>query len=340
MTTDQVNHANTGLMVASLVAAFAFPFEVFLASYAILGPLHYLTEISWLHDRSYFVPSRWLAVPIGLATTTALLASGFLPGALSVPALAAWNAEAVLAALGLSLVFIACRTGRTRLLGVVAVAAGTLCAHGINAEIRSHSAVGQTFYDVFFAVFLTTIVHVFVFTGAFVLHGALRAGSRSGLLSFWVFLSCGAACFLVPVGALPALSETTRAAYANTSELLDAQLVFYGTGERPIRSIAETVYATPAGVMVARFIAYAYTYHYLNWFSKTSVIKWHEVPRVRMVAVAAIWLVSLVLYGIDYGLGLEWLFLLSLLHVFLEFPLNWRSFLGIGGELSRRLRAA
>src|SRR6476620_5858617 len=49
-----VEYANIGLMVLSLVMAAVVPFELFLISYAILGPLHYLTEISWLHDRKYF----------------------------------------------------------------------------------------------------------------------------------------------------------------------------------------------------------------------------------------------------------------------------------------------
>ena len=49
-----VEYANIGLMVLSLVVAAVVPFELFLISYAVLGPLHYLTEISWLHDRRYF----------------------------------------------------------------------------------------------------------------------------------------------------------------------------------------------------------------------------------------------------------------------------------------------
>src|SRR6476620_8626575 len=57
-----VEYANIGLMVLSLVMAAVVPFELFLVSYAVLGPLHYLTEISWLHDRQYFAPRRsdWL----------------------------------------------------------------------------------------------------------------------------------------------------------------------------------------------------------------------------------------------------------------------------------------
>src|SRR5438046_2680884 len=58
LTTAQLNYLNIALMACSTAAAFVFPFELFLLSYAVLGPLHYLTEISWLHDRKYFTESK------------------------------------------------------------------------------------------------------------------------------------------------------------------------------------------------------------------------------------------------------------------------------------------
>src|SRR6476620_636665 len=54
----QVNYLNIALMIVSCLLAFRFPFELFLFSYAILGPLHYLTEISWLHERKYFTEDK------------------------------------------------------------------------------------------------------------------------------------------------------------------------------------------------------------------------------------------------------------------------------------------
>jgi hypothetical protein len=86
-------------------------------------------------------------------------------------------------------------------------------------------------------------------------------------------------------------------------------------------------------IVVTRFIAWAYTYHYLNWFSKTSIIGWHQISRLRLSAVLCIWLASVVIYAVNYSLGFKWLFLLSFAHVCLEFPLNHRSFIGIGSEL-------
>ena len=50
-----------GMMLAALGLAYYLPFELLLLSYAILGPAHYMTEISWLHERSYFMSHRYLA---------------------------------------------------------------------------------------------------------------------------------------------------------------------------------------------------------------------------------------------------------------------------------------
>ena len=72
-----------------------------------------------------------------------------------------------------------------------------------------------------------------------------------------------------------------------------------------------------------RFIAFAYTYHYLNWFSKTSIIRWHQVNRSRLIGIVALWLLAVGLYGFDYRVGFIALYTLSFMHVFLEFPLNW-----------------
>src|SRR5690242_4455193 len=71
-----VERVNGALMVAACAAAFVAPFPLFLAAYAILGPLHYLTQISWLHDRHYFAPRpaarRWWLVLVGAAMVVLL----------------------------------------------------------------------------------------------------------------------------------------------------------------------------------------------------------------------------------------------------------------------------
>lgn len=70
------------------------------------------------------------------------------------------------------------------------------------------------------------------------------------------------------------------------------------------------------------FLSFAYTYHYLNWFSKTEVIKWHLIPPKRWIAIIALYTLSISIYLVDYKAGFIALLFLSLLHVVLEFPLN------------------
>jgi hypothetical protein len=82
---------------------------------------------------------------------------------------------------------------------------------------------------------------------------------------------------------------------------------------------------------VGRFLGFAYTYHYLNWFSKTGVIRWHEIGTARMAVIGSLWLVSVGLYWYDYATGLAALFFLSIVHVFFEFPLDARTFADLIG---------
>ncbi|MCU1350437.1 MAG: hypothetical protein JWO56_3467, partial [Acidobacteria bacterium] len=78
---------------------------------------------------------------------------------------------------------------------------------------------------------------------------------------------------------------------------------------------------------------FAYTYHYLNWFSKTSIIKWHEVSRRRALAIGLLWAAAVGVYAYDYSIGIGVLYLLSMLHVLLEFPLDHQTLAGVGRAL-------
>src|ERR1017187_10074061 len=65
MNTKTIDITNIGLMIASCALAYIIPFELFLFSYAVLGPLHYLTEITWLQKRDCFTNGKkdyWLLV--------------------------------------------------------------------------------------------------------------------------------------------------------------------------------------------------------------------------------------------------------------------------------------
>ena len=84
------------------------------------------------------------------------------------------------------------------------------------------------------------------------------------------------------------------------------------------------------GIKIQIFIAFAYTYHYLNWFSKTSIIRWDKnLSKSKIITILSIWFFSIALYLYNYKIGVIVLSFLSLIHVFLEFPLNITSVKGI-----------
>jgi len=334
MNTNQLNYLNIGLMILSCIIAFIMPFELFLFSYAILGPLHYLTEISWLHKRQYFTPGKndflllgLFALLISFANIFPYFYAMFSPkndvgqsiisdGALhfiqvlqgSIPGLV------FMAFTGSALIILA-KDARKRLIGFILIAIVAWLFH--SGRIAFYA----------FAVFLPTLVHVFIFTGIFILAGTLKSKSLSGVLSLVVFVTCAISLFfLFPDAGAPPGPITMRnydaAFFMFNRQVFDAML--HQNANR------EMVYYSSTGIMITRFIAYAYTYHYLNWFSKTSIIKWHLIPRRALVTIVIIWLLSITLYLTDYTMGIMVLYFLSYLHVIFEFPLNFHSFKDIG----------
>lgn len=317
---DQINYLNVGLVLLSCVAAFIWPFELFLLSYAVLGPLHYLTEISWLHDKNYFTHAArakrsWLLL---VGATMLVVLYGIMVSATQASAASPrWEialfylvfVTAIAAALKLS------RNSQLLLLATALLLLFTLS--------------GWRYYAVI-AFFLITIIHVFVFTSAFILYGALKSRSLSALVTLGVFLACALSFFVfVPEAHGYAVSTYVRGSY-NSFNALNAELLkLLGLGQG---RTASEIYESSTGLSVMRFIAFAYTYHYLNWFSKTSVIRWHEAARRRVVLIAAVWVCALLLYARNYETGMTVLYSLSILHVMLEFPLNHQTFAAITRE--------
>ena len=321
--TDRINYVNIGLMVVSCVVALYIPFELFLFAYAVLGPAHYLTEIAWLHKRGYFTKGKHdflllggLAILLFLSAAWSGRSIGQMPPNINV-------ATFTFLALGAALVFLLTDKLVPRILGLAAVAALALSVL---------SSVG--FLVVLLATFVPTLVHVYLFTGFFILYGALKERSRSGYLAFCVFLLCPVACLLID----PRKFEPS--AYVGIPYLLNfsgVNMALLGIPEP--RTSAEginvgvQIFLSHKGGIVMRFIAFAYTYHYLNWFSKTSIIRWHKVGSLRLATIGVLWLASVGIYLYDYTLGYRVLFCLSFMHIYLEFPLNHISIRGTFREV-------
>lgn len=328
LTVLETDRLNIVLMVLSLVPAFFLPFSTFLFVYAFLGPLHYLTEINWLHKKQYFTQNKYeygfiylLTAIIGLLILFKSPLRGYTP---------LLTFTVFFGTLG----FVALKNNRQKILFTLLFALiGALLYFGLNKYFR-----------IVFSTLMPTIIHVFVFTGFFILIGALKSGSTTGKVSLGVFVACALVALFAGTGLNVEIAneaiQNNYSSFRKVSKVLMALFGMFGTqnslisgGTSSLNEADLLVYFSTTGIKVMRFIAFAYTYHYLNWFSKTSVIQWHNTKRVNLVVILAVWLASVALYLFDYKTGLKWLFLLSFGHVLLEFPLNHRSFIEIKDRL-------
>jgi hypothetical protein len=434
---DRINYLNIGLMLITAVLAYYFPFETFLLAYAYLGPLHYLTEISWLHDRQYYAKGKWDNIAlwiVGILLSYAAFAKDFGFSKDVYDYFVEMNLfdKLLVFALFASVLFALVKNLWIKLGAIF------LLYLFVGGWLSPERALANSESTTIFALtaLIPTLIHVYVFTGLFMLYGALKTRSKSGLWQIVGFVLVP----LVLVFSLPVdtqkgfLSNYGKNAYYakgdgfyNTNYLIldhfdlikeqkltnkeyleiitkdgnkdyflrnklidsaaflahtdsiskiaersfvikpmpinkanlapefqfDHLLYFFDTSSRYISSINEyrfeplpkkilksrskkeidaLIYFSEFGIMLMRFIAFAYLYHYLNWFSKTEVIRWHKVPKVRFIIVIVVWLASSAFYAYDYSLGLSLLFFLSFSHVLLEFPLNIVSIVGIGTE--------
>jgi hypothetical protein len=150
------------------------------------------------------------------------------------------------------------------------------------------------------------------------INGAISSKSKYGLLTLIIFLFCSLAIFFI---------ENNN--YKMSQFAYNALSVGNITG---INNLLSDIFSFEvrnsfnANNNVQSFIAFAYSYHYLNWFSKVEIIKWHKLSRSKILAIISFYLLVLGFYFIDYRTGFLITIFLSMAHVFLEFPLNFLSF--------------
>lgn len=314
-----INHVNIALIAVSFGVALYLPFQLFLFAYAILGPGHYLTEISWLQKRRFFVKGGYDPyVLAGLALLPAALAM-FAPAPLKQMGSAHNMATVIAVAFGIGLVFFLTDKLSARIVGVAVIAALSLIAVNTSA-----------FLVMILALFVPTLIHVYIFTGFFMIFGALKERSTSGYIAFACFLVFPLLYFFIkPVSLAP--TDYVVQTYWHPFSALNAALLGLANprSQMEMDENVRRVFGSSAGLIAMRFIAFAYTYHYLNWFSKTGIIKWHQVTRQRLSAIVVIWAACVGFYLYDAGSAMKVLFCLSFLHVFLEFPLNHMSIMGV-----------
>jgi hypothetical protein len=314
-----IDKINTGLILIALVLAYCIPFKLFLLSYAILGPLHYLTEIHWLKTKQYFISKKSFLVPILLVFT--LCISLFSFARLLKPALPDTIYQYVYSTItwANTLLFVSFSTVvlvkllKDKVPLYINIAVSLMV--GVCLKFILPSAL------VFFGLFVPTLLHVYVFTFLFMIYGFKRNKNVYGKANLYLVI-------LVPIviSALP-LPWGVVVPNANDITVLDAsqftQLHFALAKLSSLPVSSEFVYNSVWGRKIQIFIAFAYLYHYLNWFSKTSVIGWKKnLNTTSMLLIVTIWMLSLLVYWYDFTKGFMALFFLSFLHVLLEFPLN------------------
>jgi hypothetical protein len=337
MESKNIDRLNIFLIFISLILAYKIPFELFLFSYAFLGPLHYLTEINWLKERNYFINKKdWISVFIlfGLIISIPLLLS--LPLfhfvydiAIVKSILKELNSSSniiLLAALffSIGLVFL-----KELKYTVVFLIGSILISYFILKYV--------SFSIVLVSVFLPTIIHVYLFTLLFMLFGAIKSKSTPGYIGV---------ALLTAIPLIISFGNVHPEQYMLSKSTQDN---FIASGFQALNfSLADLLKSNSnesfslmsiLGLKIQIFIAFAYTYHYLNWFSKTSIIGWHKgTSKTRLGIIAAIWIASVSFYLYDYRTGIIVLFFLSFLHVFLEFPLNVVSVKGIAESLYKKAK--
>jgi hypothetical protein len=145
--------------------------------------------------------------------------------------------------------------------------------------------------------------------------GALRTRHRSAYAAL-IALLLGAGTFLAP-GKLESSPSLAGIRYF-----------------RPVIDALQHLLPGMSGAQICGFLAFAYSYHYLNWFSKANVIRWNYAPRPRMLMLIALYALFESAYAFSYTIGFTLSLFLSLLHVLLEFPLNIRTFGSLWASLT------
>jgi hypothetical protein len=289
-------------LVVSAVAASVAPLQTFIFVYAFVGPAHYLTEIAWLKKKDFYFSGGAVSERVYVAVAAVLCVgvcadfyihrgiTGYAIGLLMVLSLGALvkNPWVLLSAL----------------------------AAGYVAKFFVHGLV------FFVATILPTIVHVYVFTVLFMVSGLVRETRRTWL--GWL----NPALLL----ALPWALVAARWNYPTPgSYWIHAEAGFASLHGSLVRLLGHnlhpdaTILVDPAAAGVLRFLAFIYLFHYLNWFAKTELLKWHRVSRRSWAWIITLYLASSGCYLWNFRVGFYVVNFLSMLHVFLEFPLNWHT---------------
>jgi len=315
-----VDKINFWLIIISFLLACVLPFELFLFGYAVLGPLHYLTETNWIINKNYFVANnywRYLVV-LGafLYSVPYIVSLPFIKSALDdvivqllTKKLSSYTNGIMFLVFINALVFLF--TSKNKALWISLLITLLISVFAFTSDI----------YILINGLLLPTIIHVYLFTILFMIYGMQKSKNKTGILNVALMLLLPTLLLFIDTDIFRyEFSDIVKETYMqNNFHYLNASLAkLLGVYDGLKFFFYEKV-----DLKIQIFIAFAYIYHYLNWFSKTTIIGWHkQLTTKKTIAIVVVWFSILICYLCSYRLGLVVSVFLSVIHVMLEFPLN------------------
>ncbi|WP_309642375.1 hypothetical protein [Flavobacterium sp.] len=325
MNTKETDILNIILIIVSLALAFNVPYGLLIFSYAFLGPLHYLTEINWLKEKRYFIQeTKWMWLFIALAVISTI------PVILNLDVFSDFNKMPEIKKVKffiancfdeVFMILILFAIGLIHFKNKIHLSLFLIASIIVSILFLNY----LTDYSMFVVVFVPTLIHVFLFTLLFMIYGTIKSKTTPGIIAIILLL-------LVPV--IIMVSKINPMEYNTVTEFTKDSFRKSSFGSLNFRIAQWLAPIKPEqfgllsvlGIKIQIFVAFAYTYHYLNWFSKTSIIRWDKsLTKSKIITILVIWLVSVSIYLYNFKVGFIVLTFLSLIHVFLEFPLNMTS---------------
>ncbi|HMT36598.1 MAG TPA: hypothetical protein PKC41_12120 [Chitinophagaceae bacterium] len=239
----KIDYVNIGLLILSCILAFLMPFELFLFAYGVLGPLHYLTEISWLHDKNYYSTDKRdviLLVVISLVLTVVTM-KNYL-GLADLDVEYKYVNRIIFIAFASSLFFAFIKNNLYKIIGV--------CIVILLSAISDRLVL-------IFSVFLPTLIHVFLFTWLFMFYGALKNRSKPGYITVALHMVIPFILFYAfPSTHFVAVTDYGKSAYKEF-QMLNLTIISLLNNSRPgDGDMVQQIFNSQTGIAIMRFIAF------------------------------------------------------------------------------------
>lgn len=261
MTSKQIDILNIFLIVISLQLAIKYPFELFLFSYAILGPLHYITEINWLKEKNYFVKNpKWMRyfILIGVAISIPVILRLTFFHQFKLYDQYQERKESINSFLNYlllqSLLFAVALVYLKNQKQIIIAFLGCIVASILILKYINFS-------DILIGVFIPTIIHVYIFTLLFMIYGAIQSKNKYGTIGIVILILCPV------IIAFSKFNFNTHIISENTKTIYIASS-FGGLNSYIANLLKENVIPNlllndDLFFRIQVFISFCYTYHYL-----------------------------------------------------------------------------